>query len=269
MKPEKTRAKSAALRPQQTIGILGGLGPFAHLQFEKLLLETAQELVGACRDQNFPEWLLHSLPATPDRTAAILEGGEDPTPYLLRGLETLRAGGADFGVIVCNTAHFFLPCLRAAAELPLLDMITVAAEACDVAFRGGRVGILGTTGTVRSGLYHKALRRVGAEPVSLLDLPGGADKQLQLVMEPIYGPLVKGAYQGGGIKGEGPRECHAALVREAEATLRGEGGVAGVLICCTELSAVLPETEGAIDSLRTLARAAIRVAYGLESLPDL
>ena len=115
------------MRQQRLIGIVGGLGPFAHLDFERKLLDAASELVGARRDQDFPQWVLSSIPQTPDRTEAYFGKTDDPTPSLGRSLERLRGAGADFAVVACNTAHLFLERLREESPVPILSLIEVTA----------------------------------------------------------------------------------------------------------------------------------------------
>lgn len=127
------------MRQERLIGIVGGLGPFAHIDFERKLLAAASTLIGARRDQDFPQWVLSSIPQTPDRTEAYFGEAEDPTPVLLRSLERLRRAGADFAVVACNTAHLFLERLREESPLalegtevagrPLLDPAALLAEA--------------------------------------------------------------------------------------------------------------------------------------------
>ena len=95
-------------RQKEIIGIAGGLGPFAHIDFEHKLLQSAQKLVGAVADQDFPEWIVSSIPQTPDRTLSIRGEAQDSAPWLIRSLTRLERGGpggendapgADFAVI--------------------------------------------------------------------------------------------------------------------------------------------------------------------------
>jgi aspartate/glutamate racemase len=68
------------------LGIVGGLGPHAHIEFERRLLAA----VGSpSSDPEYPEWILCSVSQTPDRTAALLEGGASPMPALVVALERL------------------------------------------------------------------------------------------------------------------------------------------------------------------------------------
>ena len=78
---------------KKSIGILGGMGPMATADlFQKL---TA--LTDAAQDSGHIRVYIDSNAAIPDRTAAILSGGEDPVPAMaeaLRNLERCEIGRA-------------------------------------------------------------------------------------------------------------------------------------------------------------------------------
>lgn len=254
------------MRQRRLIGIVGGLGPFAHIDFERKLLAAASEAIGARRDQDFPQWVLSSIPQTPDRTEAFFGEAEDPTPVLLRSLERLRRAGADFAVVACNTAHLFLERLRDESPLPIVSLIeTTADEAARIA-PGGAVGLLATSGTLRSRLYHEPLEARGLRAVSPLGLDDGEELQLRRVMEPIYGPWVDGRHQGGGIKTDGGSPEARALLEEAAGRLVKEAGVDVLIAGCTEIPLALEGAEAAerplLDPAALLAGATVRYAYG-------
>ena len=254
------------MRQERLIGIVGGLGPFAHIDFERKLLAAADRLVGARRDQDFPQWVLSSIPQTPDRTEAFFGEAEDPTPVLLRSLERLRRAGADFAVVACNTAHLFLERLREESPVPILSLVEVTADEAARIAPGGSVGLLATSGTLRSRLYHDPLEARRLHPVSPFDLEGGEELQRRAVMEPIYGPWVDGRHRGGGIKTDGGSEEAQALLEQAAGRLVAERGADVLIAGCTEIPLALEGTEVAgrplLDPARLLAAAAIRCAYG-------
>ncbi|MCY3963901.1 MAG: amino acid racemase [Acidobacteria bacterium] len=255
------------MRQERLIGIVGGLGPFAHVDFERKLLDAASELIGARRDQDFPQWVLSSIPQTPDRTEAFFGEAEDPTPSLSQSLERLRGAGADFAVVACNTAHLFLERLREESPLPIVSLIEVTADEAARIAPGGSVGLLATSGTLRSRLYHDPLEARGLRPVSPFDLEGGETLQRRNVMEPIYGPFVDGRHQGGGIKTDGGSGGARALLAEAAGRLVEEGGADVLIAGCTEIPLALEGTEVAgrplLDPAALLATAAIEHAYDL------
>ena len=86
---------------KKVIGILGGMGPLATADlFQKITLHT----VAAC-DQAHPRVCIDSNTDIADRTAALLHGGEDPVPEMIKSAKRLESIGADFLIMPCNTAH--------------------------------------------------------------------------------------------------------------------------------------------------------------------
>jgi len=265
----------------RTIGVVGGLGPHAHIEFERLLLRAAEDLTGRLMsDQDYPPWLLASIPQTPDRTAA-LNDGEDPLEDLVRAVRWLASApgdrSADFAVIVCNTAHAWLEELRRRVDLPILDMPGEAlAVAASQVPDGSRIGLLGTTGTLLSHIYPEALERMGGRStiISLLDVEheGGKGQQLQeeLVMTPIFGPMLEGRRAGGGIKSgrfdvsSGGDDARSRL-RQA-VRLLGKAGASMVVTACTEIPLALGRepVEGIplLDPMKVAACASIAIAAG-------
>ncbi len=261
-----TAPEGQAPTQEKIIGILGGLGPYAHIDFERKLLESARTLIGISSEQNYPEWVLSCIPGTPDRTEAILGKAPDPSPWLLRSLDVLERAGADFAVVPCNTACYFLRALGDKIALPVLDMISEAVACVRRLEEVERVGILATTGTLETRLYHDALSECGLEALSPLDLPEGEKLQQVLVMEAIYGRENDESETGGGIKASGNKPEFEEKLEHAAALLV-EDGAQALIAGCTEIPLSLqgPIAAGVplIDPTRALAEASIREAYGL------
>jgi aspartate racemase len=271
----------ATLWPRR-IGILGGMGPFAHLALERHLLDAATRRLAPypVSDQQFPHWILSSLPHTPDRSAAVLAGGPSPLPLLIEGLQLLAT--ADFVVIACNTAHIFIEQLRDRSKLPILDLVGETIKEVSGHYkRKVKIGLLATTGTLRSGLYQQTARKVcpHVELVTPLDLKvgtlNGEDIQKRYVTDVIFGRSSDPDDLRGGIKAG----SHLApdLRRKMRTSLRrlfgwlGETGVRTVILGCTELPLVL-DTDSfndllVVDPLRIIASSAVRIAAGTRPLP--
>lgn len=260
------------MRQRHIIGIAGGLGPFAHIDFERKLLDAARELLDACADQDFPEWIVSSVPQTPDRTQAIAGAAADPLPYLIRSLRRLERGdgespGAGFAVIPCNSAHQFLPQVRERVTIPIIDMLEETANAIAERWPGARAGLLATTGTVTSGLYARALAALGIEAVTPLQLPDGESIQRDHIMGAIYGPWNGQAHTGGGIKSHGGTPGSARLLEGVSELLVSALGANVIIAGCTEIPLALTGATVAgvplVDPGAVVARASIRRAYGI------
>ena len=195
------------------LGILGGMGPQATQDFYQRILDRTD----AARDQDHLPTLIWSDTAIPDRTAAIL-GGDAEGCYrrLLEGARLLENGGCTVLAIPCNTSHYFADRLQGDIGIPLIHM---PRETVAVLAAQGRktVGILGTDGTIRAGVYQK---ECDARGVRLLAPPEDVQK---LVMSIIYDEIKRGE--------TGSREKFAAIDR----WLR-RSGCDGAILGCTELS---------------------------------
>ena len=150
-------------KPLKVLGVLGGMGPAATAEFLRVLAELA----GAERDQDHPKVLLFSNPQVPDRTEAILWGGEDPAPPILDGLRRIESWGADLLAVPCNTAHVFIDRFREKLKVPLVHIVE---ETLERARRRSPEGawLTATMGTVASGIYSREAQKYGYE----LLLPG-------------------------------------------------------------------------------------------------
>jgi glutamate racemase len=88
------------------------------------------------------------------------------TQYSLRNARVLEACGIDLLVVACNTASAVaLPALRAALPVPVLGVVEPGARAAARAPSGGRIGVIGTAGTIGSGAYQDALRALRPDAV--------------------------------------------------------------------------------------------------------
>ena len=225
---------------KKTIGILGGMGPLATADlYRKIVESTAAE-----GDSGHIRVYIDSNTAVPDRTAAILSGGPDPVPEMLSALRNLEKCGADCIIMPCNTAHYFLPRLRTQTVLPILDMPAITAQRCAELFPGKRACVLATKGTLRSGVYSRALARADVD--FLLPNDAERDELMRLIYDVVKAsrPLA-------------PEEesWHALL-----AALRDRGAETFIL-GCTELpilAEALPDPGPFVDPTLELARAAIR-----------
>lgn len=229
----------------KTIGILGGMGPEAGACFfERLIHETE-----ARRDQEHPPVLLFSLPQIPDRTEAIVQGGPSPVPAIRRGIRTLARAGAHFAVIPCVSAHAFYPWIAKNSPIPILSLVDATLAGIKrMKPAPKKVGLIATSGTVRSGTLAKAFEAAGIEVLA----PSAQDQRK--VMTAIYG---KGGIKAGADDGQ-PRR----LLVEVANGLIGRGAQA-IVAGCTEVPLALRPADlpvPLIDPLTIGARAALRLA---------
>ena len=185
----KNKIKSEIKRVnEKIIGIVGGVGPEASNKFCEFLIKYKNSK----SDQDHLVFLHYCNPKIPDRTEFILGKGDDPRPEIIKTCKVLQDAGSSFLVIPCNTAHVFLKDIQNYIDIPIIDMTKVLVKKILEDYPYIRkVGILATTGSIKSGLYQEYFNSVGIETVLLSD-----KDQEKLVMDAVYGD--KGIKSGRG-----------------------------------------------------------------------
>jgi aspartate racemase len=233
---------------EKIIGILGGMGPEATIDlFGKIVKETKVK-----KDQDHLRILIDNNPKIPDRTLAIQKKGPSPLPQLIRSAKVLENAGADFIIIPCVTAHHYYDALQRRIKIPVLHLVEETVRFIQGKLkRIHKIGLLATTGTIKSGLFQKAFSQT--EIILILPDP---ESQEKWVMEAIYGNQ--------GIKAIGPSETSKRLILDASRKLILQGAQA-IIAGCTEVPLVLKEGDipvPVIDPISILARVAIEKAQG-------
>jgi aspartate racemase len=236
---------------EKVIGILGGMGPEATLNcYSRIITSTP-----AKTDQEHLRVIIDSNPKVPDRTAAIIDEGESPVPLLVAGCRSLQQAGADFIIIPCVSAHFFLDEIQHQIELPILSIFDVVAETLASDHPQIKtVGLMGTTGTINGGLFQKRLSTEGIETI----VPD--ETHQSKVMEAIYD-----------IKNSQPVRSRAQITSDLVAAADSliSNGARGIIAGCTEIPLALKQEHLSVpyfDALTILARAAI-FKGGLTPIP--
>lgn len=232
---------------EKVIGMLGGMGPEATLTaFSHLLRNVAADC-----DQDHLHVIINNNPKAPDRTRAIVHGETSPVPWLIDGCRRLEKAGADFIVIPCVTAHYFLAEMKNATSLPILSILDVVVDAIQE-FRPPikTIGLMATSGTLHSGIFQEKLAESGLRCLNCSD-------QIQdQVMEAIY--IIKGTDQEA-------KRMKSRRVLQAAALGLIDNGAEGIIAGCTEIPLGLTEADLPVpyfDSLKLLARSSILFAGG-------
>ena len=127
----------------KTVGVIGGLGPQATMDFEKQFHQAANRLIKPQFNSGYPPLVVIYFRHPPVKVG---EDGQpvfpiQPDPRLLEGARALGRL-ADFLVITANGVHDLQEELEAAAGLPILSMVELALEAL-VEKGWEKVGLLG------------------------------------------------------------------------------------------------------------------------------
>ena len=247
-----------ARRPKPfKVGMIGGLGPAATVDlYDKIVKATP-----ARNDQEHFKVAVEQNPQIADRTACLLGNGTDPTLAMFNCARRLQEDGCDMLIVPCNTAHAFVPYLERNLRIPFINMQQVTMEEIREKFGdAARIGLLATTGTVKTGIYGKK-----AEAMNLpMFTPDEAHQER--VMAAIYGPKgAKAGYTDG--------VCREDLVSAVE-YLVTTYDCNCLILGCTELPLILDETDdfqvagktvSLIDPTSALARRVVKEAQKAEA----
>jgi aspartate racemase len=227
---------------KKTIGILGGMGPEATAYMYSLIIKHTQ----AEKDQDHIRIIIYSNPEIPPRTDAILGQGPSPVPSLIEGMMRLKDAGADFIILPCVTAHYFMPEVLAKIDIPFLSLIDESLIWAKEHIPGlKKAGLLSSTGTQTSKLFHHKFGQAGIEVL----VPEEDDQKK--VMNAIFGAR---GIKAGFTSGE-PRDI---IIRAAEKMIFA--GAQAILAGCTEVPLVLRAgdiTMPLIEPMNILARKAV------------
>ncbi len=226
----------------KVIGIIGGMGPLATIDLYRKIVDNTK----AVKDQEHIHVIIDSYPQIEDRTEFILHGGKDPSDKLIESAKRLEAAGADALIMPCNTAHFFAPVIEKSVNIPLISIVKSTAEAVKIKYPSAKnIGLIATTGTMYSKVYHNILKEYGYNMVEI-------DEETENnIMDCIYK----------GVKA-GKTEDYVPLFRKCVEKIVDNG--ADVLIAgCTEIPILTPyvnTTVPFIDATYQLALAAVEFA---------
>ncbi len=245
-------ATPARLPKPFKIGLIGGLGPAATVDlYDKIVRQTP-----AKNDQEHFKLVVEQNPQIPDRTAHLLGDGVDPTLAMYGCARRLQQSGCDAVIIPCNTAHAFIPYLERHLDIPFINMQIATMQEIKAKFGDkARIGLLATSGTVKTGIY--------SEKAKAMDIPLFVpdEENQKKVMDAIYGP--KGA-KAGFTDGQ----CHDDLCAAADYLVRTYDCNC-LILGCTELPLILHECDdfecggkvvSVIDPTSALARKVVATA---------
>jgi aspartate racemase len=227
---------------EKTVGVIGGMGPEATVEFMRRLIAA----VPAKDDADHLHVIADNNPKIPSRIKALIEKtGEDPTPVLIDMAKKLEAAGADFLTIPCNTAHYYLPAIAKAVRIPVLDVVDLTiAKLNALDPKPERIGMLASTAVRLVGLFERRLAAAGFTTVF-------PDEETEAHLLDIIR-----AVKAGHITPSHQRTYEAIAKRLAE------NGADAFLVTCTELS-LLPKPDvipPVFDTLDVLVEATVQTA---------
>lgn len=165
------------------LGVIGGMGPEATSYFyEEVIAHTK-----ATCDQEHINMVILNRSDMPDRTQAILTGDDTKLLGIMKdSAEALEQLDCSNIAIPCNTSHFFYDKIQSYTKVPIIHMPRESVKEARASMNARRIGIMGTDGTIRAGVYAKECKAIGVECVT-----PSPERQLD-VMSIIYDEVKAG-----------------------------------------------------------------------------
>ena len=228
---------------EKVVGILGGMGPEATID----LMNRVIKATPAEDDIDHIRMVVDNNPKVPSRIKALIEGnGPSPGPCLQEMARKLEAWGVDFLAMPCNTAHFYHQEIQNAVSIPVLDMISLTADAIVSAGKDIKtVGLIASTAVINLKIYKEAL---AAKNISLMAPGIECQDPLMSAIKTIK------TCRYGSREIKATQETARSLV---------QNGAQALLVACTELSILSGDIKAQvpiIDSSQVLAQAIISTA---------
>lgn len=146
----------------------------------------------------------------------------------------LERGGADIIILCTNTIHLVSDYITNATKIPFLHIAEATGKAI-TSLQMKKVALLGTRFTMEKDFYTKMLTKKFG-----LDVVIPEEDERQIIHDIIYKELVLGQF-----KDSSKEQCLAIIQR-----LQSEG-TEGIIMGCTELPILIPDSEVAIPTFNT------------------
>lgn len=206
----------------KTVGVIGGMGPAATLDF----LVKLHAATPAAADADHLHVITDNHPRRADRNAAMRADGPSPAPSLVATTHALIAAGAEVLVMPCNAAHAWAgEIVAAAGPVPFVSIVAATVAAVHAVAPGvRRVGLLAVEATHAARIYHDGF---GPEVVILAP-------DMDTFMPLIF--AVKAGDTGPAVR--------AAMAAQAAALIAA--GAEVIVAACTEVPLVFGSADAAV-----------------------
>lgn len=134
------------------IAILGGMGPYAALEFSKQILNQTS----ARKDWDHIHTIIDNNSKIPSRTRHILYNEENPSKYIIESINKLAVFGAKKVFLPCNSVHYFYDQVSPYINIPWVNLIKVVADKISQS-KNTKTIVLGAYTTITQKLYDKYL----------------------------------------------------------------------------------------------------------------
>lgn len=213
------------------IGLVGGIGPASTVEYYLGIITKCHKEQGT---EVYPEIVIDSVNMSLHDKAFEREEYEKLSEYLVCSLTNLKAAGAEIAAITANTEHIVWDMVCDKFPLPVISIVDSTIN--EIKRQGYKKPLIfGTTFTMQSGLYEKALAKQG-----IMSITPSAD-DMNSIGNLIYPNLENGIVVP---------EDRQKLIQLAEKYIREEKADA-MILGCTELPLAIQVGDVSVPIINT------------------
>ncbi len=205
------------------IGILGGLGPEATIDYYKRIIEKCNR-IRKNNGLNYPEIIIYSVNMS--KFIGLLEDHdyEAASTYIAENINNLKRAGADFAVISANTPHLLFHEIEQKVNLRLISIVrSCAQKAKDSDLK--KCGLLGTKFTMQNDFYNTEFSKFGIEIIT------PEDEDIGFIHKKLFTELELGIYK---------KETQTVILSIIQ-NMKERKKIDSVILGCTEFPIMFPE----------------------------
>lgn len=209
----------------KTIGIIGGLGPEATVDYYKEIIRTFNE-INTEGSLNYPEIVIFSVNMSKVIGFMEKEMYPEAVSYLSACINKLQNAGADFGVISANTPHLLFEEIRSKVSLPLISIVETCAErAAQIGVK--KCGLLGTRFTMSGSFYQEVFAQRDIEVIP------PHPEEIEFIHRKLFSELEIGIFK---------EDTKSGILKIVD-TMKTRNGIDSVILGCTEFPIMFTEGQ--------------------------
>lgn len=214
------------------VGIVGGIGPEATVDYYQSIISKFQEEIGSKED--LPELFINSINMY--KMFNMLTNGEtqEVINYLTDAVQKLESVGADFVVMCGNTPHIVFEQIQQKVQVPMISIVEETyLKAHDL--RLEKIGLIGTKFTMENDFFRKPFIFNNIEMV----VPNQSEQEYihRKIVEELENGIVNNETKTGFL----------SIINQ----MIDRDGIQGIVLGCTELPMIIKKEDLNIHSLNT------------------
>jgi aspartate racemase len=203
------------------IGIIGGLGPEATIDYYKEIINAFKNKNGHL---NYPEIIIYSVNMSEFLNLMKEKKYDQVITLLSEKIEGLKCAGAEFAALSANTPHLLFDHIKVKSGIPLISIVEAA---CNESIKNGykKPGLLGTAFTMEASFFQDNFKKHGMDIV----VPEKEDREL--INQKLFSEIELGIFK------DGTRRMLTGIIEKMVV----QQYIDSVILGCTEFPLILKE----------------------------